>query len=513
MTVNGNSSPQFDVIVAGGGPGGSTLASLVAMQGRKVLLLESERFPRYQIGESLLPATVHGICNLLGVSDEVKSAGFVRKNGAAFRWGTSPEPWIFGFGQARMLEEIGANYAFQVERSKFDNILMNRAKQLGVDVREECRVERLIMDNGRVVGVAYVDAHGTETTVHARYVADATGNTTRLYRHVGDRVFSQFFRNVALFGYFEGATRLPAPNSGNILCEAFSKGWMWFIPLSMTSPTLTSVGAVIGNEVVQDIQNSPEQAMQDAIAACPKIRGLLASAQRVTTGQYGKLRVRKDWSYTNERFWKPGMVLIGDAACFIDPVLSTGVHLSTYSALLAARSINSCLRDGLDEELAFSEFEARYRMEFESFYNYLVAFYDMNRDEQSYYWAARKVLMSEENANEAFVRLVAGGATAADIYVKARAGLGDKLQAFADELEQRPGLDHRSDVAGAMAKALRGNADDTAAPLPGSEDLRKITWGADMPAAQSTQSTPAPAVMARPLVASDDGFHWARALP
>jgi halogenation protein CepH len=498
MTGNGSASPHFDVVVAGGGPGGSTLASLVAMQGHKVLLLESETFPRYQIGESLLPSTIHGICRLLGVTDELARAGFVRKNGAAFRWGTSPEPWVFRFGQAKMLEAIGANYAFQVERSKFDNILLDRAKQIGVDVRERCRVERVLVDDGRVVGVSYVDADGKETTVHARYVADATGNSSRMYRHVGNRVFSQFFRNVALFGYFEGAARLPAPNSGNILCEAFGKGWMWFIPLSMTSPTLTSVGAVLDNEFVHAIQESPEQTMQDSIAACPKISGLLAGAHRITTGQYGRLRVRKDWSYTNERFWKPGMVLIGDAACFIDPVLSSGVHLSTYSALLAARSINSCLRDGLDEELAFGEFETRYRMEFESFYNYLIAFYDMNRDEESYYWAARKLLKSDENANEAFVKLVAGGVTAADIYLQSRAGIGEKLQGVADELQQPPGTSPRSGGTGAAAGVLP--------PIAGPDDLRKITWGADMPAAE------APA-MTRALVPSNDGCHWIRASP
>src|SRR6186713_1495143 len=110
----------YDLIVIGGGPGGATAAAFVAMQGHRVLLLERERFPRYQIGESLLPATVHGICRMLGVWDKLAQAGFVRKNGAAFRWGKSSEPWIFAFNQAKMLEDLGANYAYQVERAKFD---------------------------------------------------------------------------------------------------------------------------------------------------------------------------------------------------------------------------------------------------------------------------------------------------------------------------------------------------------------------------------------------------------
>src|SRR6185295_2961241 len=113
-------------------------------------------------------------------------------------------------------------------------------------------------------------------------------------------------------------------------------------------------------------------------------------------------------SYCNTRFWKPGVVLIGDAACFIDPVFSSGVHLSTYSALLAARSINTCLRKELDEDRCFKEFEERYRREFSNFYQFLLAFYDMHEDEESYFWSARKVLETEESANEAFIRLVGG---------------------------------------------------------------------------------------------------------
>src|SRR5579863_2736200 len=361
-----------DLIVVGGGPGGATLASLVAMQGHRVSLLEHEIFPRYQIGESLLPATVHGICRMLGVEDELRKANFVRKNGAAFRWGKGVEPWLFGFSQARLLDAIGANYAYQVERSKFDEILLRNAARLGVRVEEGCKVQKVLREGDRVVGVQYVDANDRPYDMRGTFVADASGNGSHIYREVGDRRYSAFFRNIALFGYFEDGGRLPSPNQGNILCEAFDKGWIWYIPLSLTPPFLTSVGAVIAHDFVEEIQGNPETAMRSFIAACPKISGLLARARRVTEGQYGKFRVRKDWSYTNERFFSPGMFLVGDAACFIDPVLSTGVHLATYSALLAARSVNSTLRGDVAEATAFTEFERRYRLEYETFYRYLI---------------------------------------------------------------------------------------------------------------------------------------------
>jgi halogenation protein CepH len=212
---------------------------------------------------------------------------------------------------------------------------------------------------------------------------------------------------VALYGYFEGGKRLPAPNQGNILSAAFREGWFWYIPLS---DSLTSVGAVVGREAAEEIRRGEEQALRGYIGRCDIIADYLAGARRITEGPYGALRIRSDYSYCTNRFWKPGMVLVGDAACFVDPVFSSGVHLGTYSALLAARSMLTLLEGtpGFTEEECFTEFEDRYRREFGRFYQFLVAFYDVQQDEQSYYWHARKIVHTEERSNEAFVRLVAG---------------------------------------------------------------------------------------------------------
>ena len=132
-----NSSVEdFDVVVIGGGPGGSTVSTILAMQNHRVLLLEREKFPRYQIGESLLPATIHGVCKILGLSEELKQAGFVRKLGGTFKWGTNPEPWTFHFSTASEITTPQA-YAYQVERSKFDHMLLKNSVHNGVDVREQ----------------------------------------------------------------------------------------------------------------------------------------------------------------------------------------------------------------------------------------------------------------------------------------------------------------------------------------------------------------------------------------
>jgi halogenation protein CepH len=396
---------EFDVLVAGGGPGGSTLAALVAMQGHRVLILEKEKFPRYQIGESLLPSTIHGICRLTGAADALMRAGFTRKRGGTFQWGSNPEPWTFSFAVSPKMAGK-TSFAYQVERMKFDQILLDNARRAGAEVREQCSVTDVIDDGERVRGVRYTDADGKARTATARYVVDASGNKSRLYHAVGGkRQYSDFFRNLALFGYYEGGKRLPEPNEGNILCVAFDSGWFWYIPLS---PTLTSVGAVVRRELADKVQGNPEEAIQGLIGECPRIGEYLKGATRVTTGEYGQLRVRKDFSYHQTKFWRPGMVLIGDAACFVDPVFSSGVHLATYSALLAARSINSDLAGVVDEKTAFGEFEARYRREYGVFYEFLTAFYDMHASAESYFWAARKVTQDTHSELEAFVDLVGG---------------------------------------------------------------------------------------------------------
>ncbi|GAA2902103.1 FAD-binding protein [Actinoplanes cyaneus] len=399
---------EFDVVVVGGGPAGSTLGTLVAMQGHRVLILEKETFPRYQIGESLLPSTIHGICHLLGVSEEIAKAGFPRKKGGTFRWGSGSTPWNFSFSVSPKISGP-TSFAYQVERSKFDKILLDNAARKGAEVRQNSTVLDVLEDGERVAGVVYRDADAGEHRVRAKYVVDGSGNTSSLYKRVGGtREYSEFFRSLALFGYFENGARMAEPFSGNIFCEAFPSGWFWYIPLS---DTLTSVGAVVRREDAAKIQGDPETALNNLIAETGTVKNYLADASRVTTGQYGEIRVRKDYSYRNTSFWRPGMVLIGDAACFVDPVFSSGVHLATYSGLLAARSINSVLAGRIDEKSAFDECEARYRREYSVFYEFLMSFYDMHVDESSYFWSAKKVTSSSHTELESFVELVAGMST------------------------------------------------------------------------------------------------------
>jgi halogenation protein CepH len=407
-----------DVVVVGGGPAGSTAATLLAQDGHAVTQLERGMHPRHQVGESLLPATIHGICRLLGVWDEVHEAGFMRKRGGTCRWGRDLEPWTFSFEMATL---GGADYAFQVERARFDEILFRHAGREGVDTHERVDVIEPIIHDGVVRGVLARDSDDQPLRICADHVIDASGNGSRLSRHVGRRLYSEFFQNVAVYGYYRGASRLPEPNSGNIITAAFDHGWCWFIPLS---DELTSVGAVVDRRHADGIRDGREQALERFVRNCPLVAEHLEGAERVQEGMYGEVRVRKDWSYAAERLHMPELYLVGDAACFIDPVFSSGVHLATYSGMLAARTINTIRADDAARPAAVAEYERRYRREFQLFYDFLLAFYDVEQEWDDYYWSARRMLHTQERGNEAFIRLVAGGATAPADFFRQREQVG-----------------------------------------------------------------------------------------
>jgi halogenation protein CepH len=481
------------VCVVGGGPGGSTTATFIAMQGHRVLLAEKESFPIYKIGESLLPATVHGICPMLGVTEELERAKFVHKLGGTFAWGLNKEPWTFSFAESSAFAGP-TSFAYQVERMKFDKILIDNARRHGVDVRERHSVVDIVFDGDRVAGVELATPNGERIHVQCRYVVDASGHGSRISHHCGAREYSPFFQNVALFAYFNKGKRLPPPRSGNIFCVAFEKGWFWYIPLS---DRLTSVGAVISCEHAETLRRPHDVVLQELIGECGPVRQLLSEATRVTDGPYGEVRVRKDWSYRHPRFWRPGLVLVGDSACFIDPVFSSGVHLATYAGLLAARSINSCLAGLIDEPRAFQEFQARYEREFGLFHDFLIAFYDMNRELDSYFWAARSVLHREEPAREAFVRLVGGGAGANETLY----GTTDRFQRARSVLEKL--MDRPETV---TAEAETG---DNVAKVGGfwSELNAEAVEMQVRGALKLTPIDEAP-LLSDGLVASVDGLHW-----
>jgi halogenation protein CepH len=388
-----------DVVVVGGGPAGSVAASALARAGHRTLVLERDRFPRYHIGESLLSATLP-IFDAIEATDAIERHGFVRKPGGTFQWGSSPQPWSFWFRE----DPGGRPHAFHVVRSEFDQLLLHHAREQGADVREEHAVTHV--DTDRPEPVVHVRSReGRETRLTPRFVIDASGQSALLGRARDLRRFDDFFKNLAVFGYFKGAEPLGGAEAGNILSVAFGDGWFWFIPLHDGT---TSVGAVVDTKrwtkvAAEDL----ETVYRDLIARCPGIADRLRGATLVSP-----VRSIRDYSYTSTRFTGPGHLLAGDAACFIDPVFSTGVHLAALAGFLGARAVSSVLSGGSDEAAALADYEDAYRGAYERFLRFLYFFYDHNQDPDSYFWSARRVLAhapEDLTLRQSFVRLISGG--------------------------------------------------------------------------------------------------------
>src|SRR5689334_8056755 len=387
-----------DVVVVGGGPAGAVAGALLADAGRRVVVLERERFPRYHIGESLLSATLP-ILDAVGVTPAIERHGFLRKPGGTFLWGRQREPWSFLFRE----DPGGRPHAYQVVRSEFDQLLLENARAHGADVREEHAVTAVDMGGDRPV-VHARDVHGTELRLAPQFVVDASGQAAVIGRARGLRRFDEFFKNLAVFGYFRDAERLPGALANHILSAAFADGWFWYIPLHDGT---MSVGAVVDARRWRDVVAADTEATyRGLIARCPEVARRLARATLVSP-----VRVIRDYSYTSTRFGGTGFLLAGDAACFIDPVFSTGVHLACLAGFLGARAVDDILAGAAPEDEAIARYDAAYRGAYERYLRFLYFFYDHNEDPDSYFWTARRVLdhaPADLSLREAFVRLISG---------------------------------------------------------------------------------------------------------
>ena len=394
-------SADNPVIVIGGGPAGACVSTLLARMGFPVALLERERFPRAHVGESLLPGSIP-ILESLGVMDEVRRARFTVKPGATMIWGTEREPWSWRFSETHASNP----HAYQVWRPEFDAILLKNARRSGVDVREGWQVTRVLFDdNGAATAVCCRPvADAAEVELQARFVVDASGQSGVLSRQLGLREWDDFFRNLAVYGYYKGGARLPSPDAGNILIESQADGWLWHIPLR---DGWASVGAVVDAEVGQRgiREQGARRFLQSQIAAAPYLADMLKSAELTTEPE-----VVRDWSYRCRSLHGRGYILVGDAGCFIDPLFSSGVHLALTYAALAAAVVASALEDPTIASAAAQMYERMYYREYGHFRELARLFYSSNRTADSYFWEARRLLDDDPalTPRQSFIQLVAG---------------------------------------------------------------------------------------------------------
>ncbi len=327
----------YDAIVIGGGPGGASSAARLAQLGRRVLLVEKEHFPRYQIGESLLPATLP-LLEKIGVGRAIREAGFVEKFAAEFVTfdGSKQRRYPFADG---LLD--GPPSAYQVERERFDEILLTNARSHGVEVRQGVEARSVkFSDRGvqvqlRPSGETRETNETSETSeTNAAFLIDASGRGTLVARHARTRCMDPELQNYSAFTYVKGAARASGRAAGDITIVISPEGWWWLIPLSND---VTSVGMVAPTRTLEGKQPD-EDYFDKKLAESSYLMARLEGSTRVAP-----VRVRSNYSYRVESLAGDRWALVGDAAGFIDPVFSSGAHLALTSGLDAAETIHVAL--------------------------------------------------------------------------------------------------------------------------------------------------------------------------
>ena len=345
------SSPDdcSDALVIGGGPAGTTIATLLKEKGWRITLLEQDHHPRFHIGESLLPMNLP-ILQRLGVLEAVRNIGMI-KYAAEFSPGHSDQPCQpFYFSNAF---DRTHPYAFQVRRSEFDEILFRNCVGKGVDAHEGVRVRDVTFRPGQTHLVATVDDNGVPRNWETRFIIDASGRDTVLARKLRLKRKNSEHQSAALFGHVAKVLRRPGRDEGNISIYWFEHGWFWMIPLR---DGVMSVGAVCWPEYLKTRTTSPEDFLWQTIRLCPRVAERMQAAQLVD-----KVRATGNYSYTSERMYGDDFILVGDAFAFIDPVFSTGVMLAMTGALIGADAVDAHLRDPASSRQLFEQYQQRMR--------------------------------------------------------------------------------------------------------------------------------------------------------
>ncbi len=331
----------------GGGPGGSTIAALLAERGHDVVVIEKDRHPRFHIGESLLPLNLP-LFDRLGVRDAVESIAMM-KHGAQFCSAEHGRSLTFDFGTQL---DPSWPYAYQVRRSEFDHLLLRHSAARGARVHEGTRVTAVEFGADEVA-VTTAGDDGVAGRLGARFLVDASGRDTFLAGKLGLKRRNEKHSSAAVFGHFTGAERLPGRAAGNISIFWFPHGWMWFIPLRDGT---TSVGAVCWPYYLKTRTGDLTEFFRATIALSPELSGRLRSAELT-----GPATATGNYSYYADRMAGDRYILVGDAYGFVDPVFSSGVYLAMTGAFLGADVVDGCLRDPRAAPRLYRHFDRQVR--------------------------------------------------------------------------------------------------------------------------------------------------------
>ena len=359
---NGN---RYDAIVIGGGPAGSTAAAVLAQKGRRVVLLEKEKFPRYHIGESLLP---YGYFTLerLGVLGKMKASPFTRKYSVQFvgTHGRASLPFYF----FQHLKHEAAS-TWQVLRSEFDQMLLDNAREKGAEVREEITVRDTIRNNRAVAGVKAVTKNGETLEFHAPITIDASGRDAFSVTRHEWKVRDPYLNKIAVWTYYKGALRDPGVDEGaTTVAYVPEKGWFWYIPLH---EDVVSVGVVAEKDYLYNGTRDLPTIFHREVEKNAWIKEHLAAGR-----QFGPYRVTGEYSYRSRYCAADGLILAGDAFAFLDPVFSSGVFLALRSGEMAGDAADAALTSGDFSAAQFGAYGADLCKGIEAMRKLVYAFYD-----------------------------------------------------------------------------------------------------------------------------------------
>jgi flavin-dependent dehydrogenase len=359
---------QFDVVIIGGGPSGASAATILAEYGHRVLIIEREKFPRYHVGESLIPFTSLPL-QRLGLREKMQGTAFVRKHSVQFIGtnGKGSQPFYFA---DRYPDDVAQTW--QILRSEFDEMLLNHAREKGAMVHEETKVLKLLRDGDRITGVLARHADGTEVEYTAPITLDCTGKESFASSQLKWRIPDPMLNKVAVWTYYKGAKRDEGIDEGaTTVAYIPEKGWFWYIPQhnDMVSVGVVAEGKYLTRDGVRDLKQIFDREVENNVW----IKEYLSHGRQV-----GAYRITNEYTFHSRHCACEGLLLVGDAYCFLDPVFSSGLMLALKSGVMAGDAVHKCITENDFSPVQFEEYGQVLREGIENMRKLVYAFYDKN---------------------------------------------------------------------------------------------------------------------------------------